>query len=192
MSQPLPGDVSLVLRSSADVRGDAPNPYPARVKTTVRYADPMSWALVLAIGEATAPLGEDFRASGDRCSLIQLGSEGPREAMAQVASEALRGFASPIRFPSATPSAPTGLACIVHGLRGPTLALTLPVPDGVGLALALSTTWLSRGVVDYALIASAASIPGGPPRAGCVVLSRGTGPGVDPELVVRTLHPRAA
>ena len=73
--------------------------------------------------------------------------------MAQVASEALRGFASPIRFPSATPSAPTGLACIVHGLRGPTLALTLPVPDGVGLALALSAAWLSRGVVDYALIA---------------------------------------
>lgn len=192
MSQPLAGEASLVLRGSATVRGDAPNPYAARVKTTVRYADPMAWSLVLAIGEATAPLGEGFRDAADRCSLIQLGPEGPREAMAQVASEALRGFASPIRFPSATPSAPAGLACIVHGLRGPTLALTLPVPDGVGLALSLSAAWLSRGVVDYALIATAASIPGAPPRAGCVVLSRGTGPGVDPELVVRTLHPRAA
>lgn len=191
MSQSAPGESALVLSGSAVVRGDAPNPYPARVKTTVRYADPMAWSLVLAIGEATAPLGEGFRDATDRCSLIQLGSEGPREAMAQVASEALRGFASPIRFPSATPSAPTGLACIVHGLRGPTLALTLPVPDGVEIALALSASWLSRGVVDYALIGSAASIPGGPPHAGCVVLTRGAGPGVDPALVVRTLLPRA-
>lgn len=191
MSQPAPGELSLVLCGSAVVRGDVPNPYAARVKTTVRYADPMAWALVLAIGEATAPLGEGFRAAANRCSLIQVGSEGPREAMAQVASEALRGFASPIRFPSATPSAPAGLACIVHGLRGPTLALTSPAPEGARLALTLSAGWLSRGVVDYALIATTASTPGGPPRAGCVVLSRGTGPGVDPELVVRTLLPRA-
>jgi hypothetical protein len=180
---------SLVLRGSAVVRGGGPNPYAAQVKATVRYADPMAWALVLAIGEATAPLGEDFRAATDRCSLIQVGPEAPPEAMAQVAGEALRGFASPIRFPSATPSAPTGLACIVHGLRGPTLALTMPVTDGAGIALALSAAWLARGVVDYALIGTAASIPGGPPRAACAVLTRGTGPGVDPELLVRTLHP---
>ncbi|OJT27511.1 coronafacic acid synthetase [Archangium sp. Cb G35] len=192
MSQPIAGESALVLSGSAVVRGDVPNPYAARVKTIVRYADPMAWALVLAVGEATAPLGEAFEAVKDRCSLIQLGPEGPREAMAQVASEAQRGFASPIRFPSSTPSAPAGLACIVHGLRGPTLALTLPVQDGVGIALALSASWLSRGVVDYALIGTAASVPGGPPHAGCVVLTRGTGPGVAPELVVRTLLPRAS
>lgn len=187
MSSLPPGAVPLVLRGSAAARSDAPNPYAAKVKSTVRYADPMSWALVLAIGEATASLGDDFRAATDRCSLIQVGPEGPSEAMAQVAGDALRGFASPIRFPSSTPSAPTGLACIVHGLRGPTLALTVPVAEGAGVALALSAAWLSRGVVDYALIGTTASSPGAPARAGCVVLSRGTGPGVDAGLVARTL-----
>jgi hypothetical protein len=184
--------VSIVLRGSAAVQGERPNPYPAQVKATVRYADPMAWALVLAIGEATAPLGEDFRAAASRCSLIQVGPQGPTEAMAQVASDALRGFASPVRFPSATPSAPAGLSCIVHGLRGPTLALTMPVPEAAEIALMLSTAWLSRGVVDYALIGTSVPTPGAPPRAGCVVLARGQGPGVDSQLVVRTLLPGAA
>lgn len=184
--------VSIVLRGSAEVRDERPNPYAARVKSTVRYADPMAWALVLAIGEATEPLGEDFRAAASRCSLIQVGPRGPSESMAQVASEALRGFASPVRFPSATPSAPAGLACIVHGLRGPTLSLTMPVPEAAELALTLSTAWLSRGVVDYALIAATLPTPGAPPHAGCVVLARGTGPGVEPRLLARTLLPGAA
>jgi hypothetical protein len=178
---------AFVLRGSARTRNDRPNPYAARVKTSVRYADPMAWALVLAIGEATESLGEAFRASGDRCSLIQVGTEAPSEALSQAANEALRGFASPLRFPAATPSAPTGLACIVHGLRGPTLTLTLPVTEGVGLALALSTAWLTRGVVDYALIGTTTSAP----QASCVVLSRGEGPAVDAALLVKTLLPES-
>ncbi|QSQ17061.1 coronafacic acid synthetase [Myxococcus landrumensis] len=179
----------LILRGSARSHSGAPNPYAARVKTTVRYADPMAWALTLAIGEATEPLGEDFRAAVARCSLIQVGSEAPPEAMSRAATEALRGFASAIRFPAATPSAPAGLACIVHGLRGPTLALTMPVTEGARIALALSTAWLARGVVDYALIGTAASVPGGEPRAACAVLSRGEGPTVDEALLVKTLLP---
>lgn len=184
--------MSVVLRGSAEARSGGPNPYAARVKTAVRYADPMAWVLVLAIGEATEPLGEDFRGAADRCSLIQVGPDAPPEAMSQSASEALRGFASPLRFPAATPSAPTGLACIVHGLRGPALALTMTVADGAGIALALSAAWLERGVVDYALIGTASPVPGGPPRAACVVLSRGVGPSMDPALLARTLQPRAA
>ncbi|NVJ02066.1 coronafacic acid synthetase [Myxococcus sp. AM009] len=179
---------SIVLRGSAATRSDGANPYAARVRTSVRYADPMAWALVCVIGEATEPLGEGFRSAVDRCALIQVGPEAPLEAMTQAASEALRGFASPIRFPAATPSAPAGLACIVHGLRGPTLALTLPVTDGAGIALALAAAWLSRGVVDYALIAATASVPGGAPRAACGVLSRGEGPAVDPARLVKILQ----
>ncbi|WP_338867794.1 coronafacic acid synthetase [Myxococcus stipitatus] len=179
----------LVLRGSAHSHAGAPNPHAARVKTTVRYADPMAWALTLAIGEATAPLGEAFQSSVARCSLIQMGSEAPPEAMSRAASEALRGFASAIRFPAATPSAPAGLACIVHGLRGPALALTMPVSEGASVALMLSAAWLARGVVDYALIGTAASVPGGEPRAACVVLSRGEGPAVDAALLVKTLLP---
>ena len=67
----------------------------------------------------------------------------------------------------------------------------MPVTDGAGIALALSTAWLTRGVVDYALIGTAASVPGSPPRAACIVLSRGVGAEVDPALLVRTLHPGA-
>ncbi|MFY1825986.1 coronafacic acid synthetase [Myxococcus fulvus] len=182
---------SLVLRGGARARGGGANPYAARAKTSVRYADPMAWTLVLAVGEVLKSLGEDFRASADRCSLIHVGPEAPPEAMSSAAREALRGFASPIRFPAAPPSAPTGLACILHGLRGPTLALTLPVVEGAGIALSLSTAWLTRGVVDYALIATAASVPGEAPRAACVVLSRGEGPLVDPELLVQALLPES-
>jgi hypothetical protein len=178
---------TVVLQASARSRGDGPNPYAPRVKTSVRYADPMAWALVLAIGEATRPLGEAFLAAGDRCSLVQVGPEAPSEALSQAANEALRGFASPLRFPAATPSAPTGLACIVHGLRGPTLALTQSVTDGAGIALALSTAWLARGVVDYALIGMVKSVAGEAPRAACLVLSRGQGPAVVPADLVKRL-----
>lgn len=185
MTSPL----AVTLRGSAVVFSDAPNPHAARWKPTVRYADPLSWALVMAVGEATRALGEDFTRATDRCSLIQVGAVGPRETWAQVASDAARGFASPLRFPAATPSAPTGLSCIVHGLRGPTLALTMPVASAVEVALALSAAWLARGVVDWALIGSVLAIEGRPPGAGCVVLSRGTGPGVDVDAVARSLQP---
>ncbi|MBJ6764380.1 coronafacic acid synthetase [Myxococcaceae bacterium JPH2] len=188
MSSPSVGHASIVLRGSACVSGARPNPYAARVKGTVRYADPMSWSLVMAIGEAIAPLGDDFQAWATRCSLIQVGPAGPPEAMAQVASDALRGFASPVRFPSATPSAPAGLACIVHGIRGPTLALTLPVEEAVTLALHLSSDWLSRGVVEGALIAAPLPSGVGAPTAGCVLLARGEGPAVDVARVTRALR----
>ncbi|AKQ67325.1 hypothetical protein A176_004237 [Myxococcus hansupus] len=181
-------NTSPVLRASASTRGDATNPYPARVKHAVRYADPLAWAWVLAIGEATEPLGESFRSTVERCALIQVGPEAPPDAMTQTARDALRGFASPLRFPAATPSAPTGLACIVHGIRGPTLTLTMPVADGAGIALALSAAWLSRGVSDYALIGTAVTRHGAP-YAACVVLTRGEGPAVDPALLVKTLLP---
>ncbi|WP_232293772.1 coronafacic acid synthetase [Stigmatella aurantiaca] len=142
----------VLLRGSARALTDAPNPYISRWKSSVRYADPLSWALAQAAGEAVAPLGEAFTRATDRCSLIQVGAAGPRETWTQVASDAARGFASPMRFPAATPSAPTGLSCIVHGLRGPSLALTMPVETGVEVALTLSSAWLERGVVDWALI----------------------------------------
>ncbi|RKH15282.1 coronafacic acid synthetase [Corallococcus sp. CA047B] len=182
---------SVALRGSAVVFADAPNPHLVKWKPSVRYADPLSWALVMAVGEATGSLGEDFTRAADRCSLIQVGAVGPRETWAQVASDAARGFASPLRFPAATPSAPTGLSCIVHGLRGPTLALTMPVATGAEVALAMSMAWLQRGVVDWALIGSVLSVEGRPPGAGCVVLSRGTGPGVGVEVVARSLQFRA-
>ncbi|GHG73231.1 coronafacic acid synthetase [Comamonas sp. JC664] len=180
---------ALVLRARASTRGEETNPYPARVKHLVRYADPMAWAWVLAIGQATEQLGEPFRSAVERCSLIQVGPEAPPEAMTQTANDTLRGFASPLRFPAATPSAPTGLACIVHGIRGPTLALTMPVAEGAGIALALSAAWLTRGVVDYALIGTSASQRHGAPYAACVVLTRGEGPTVDPALLVKSLLP---
>ncbi|MCP3061168.1 coronafacic acid synthetase [Myxococcus sp. K38C18041901] len=180
---------SLVLRGGARTRGGGANPYVAKVKTSVRYADPMAWTLVLAVGEVLESLGESFRASADRCSLIHVGTQAPPEALSSAAREALRGFASPIRFPAAPPSAPTGLACIVHGIRGPTLALTLPVTEGAGLALSLSTAWLMRGVIDYALIATTAAVSGEEPRAACVVLSRGEGQPVDTALLVQALLP---
>ncbi|PTL80869.1 coronafacic acid synthetase [Vitiosangium sp. GDMCC 1.1324] len=141
-----------------------------QVRRAVRYADPSSWAMANAVAGAIAAFQRplDF----NRVALVQLGLQGPSEAMAQVASSVEEGSVSPVRFPAASPSAAIALSCIAWGIRGPTLSLLQSLSQGLPVALALARGWLSRGQVEGVLLGSYHLPPGGtPPRAACVLLT---------------------
>ena len=103
------------------------------------YATPVAWAAA----DFTQSLIEDeggivphqtgLIVVSDECSLSTI-----REL-----SRTAQGTISPLRFAGASPSIVAGLPALQHGIRGPTLSLTMP-PDHASSALvALITFWIT-------------------------------------------------
>jgi hypothetical protein len=131
--------------SAGDAEGRA---CAAREKVRIRFAAPESWIAAAAVGEALRALpGGD----GGRIAVIGLGDE-PLPLLADVVEQSRTGFVSPVKFPAASASATTGLICIVHGLRGPTLCLTMPPRRAAPVARLMAERWIAEGIIDACAI----------------------------------------
>jgi 3-oxoacyl-(acyl-carrier-protein) synthase len=97
--------------------------------------------------------------------VVMIAPAGCPEAAADLARQAADGRVSPLRYPAAAPSASLGLCCIVFGLRGPTVTLTMSLAAGVPRATWLAGRYLARGDAEVAIVATAE-----PAIARCVVL----------------------
>lgn len=160
----------LTVGGRGQASGGEVGPRLAQVRRAVRYADPSSWAMANAVDAALTASPRPL--DTNRVALVNLGLQGPSEAMAQVAGSVREGSVSPVRFPAASPSAAVALSCIAWGIRGPTLSLLQPLRQGLPVALALARGWLGRGQVEGVLLASFHLPEGGaPPRAACVLLT---------------------
>jgi 3-oxoacyl-(acyl-carrier-protein) synthase len=124
----------------------------ARLRSKIRYVDPSSWLLVEAIDRAGVPGLEAGRR--EHTAVIVVAPAGCPQAAADLARQAAAGQVSPIRYPAASPSASLGLCCIVFGLCGPTLTLTMRLADGVPRATWLAQRYLARGDIDLAIVAT--------------------------------------
>jgi hypothetical protein len=139
-------------------RGEADQPqralFAASALALVRYADPAAWVTATAIAQALAPVQEVVATQHEHAGVIVTSAEGPVETMATVAEAARAGFASPLRYPAANPGSLTGVACLLFGLRGPSLNLTLPAATGVPVGLLLAGRWLQTPAVPFVILAA--------------------------------------
>lgn len=115
------------------------------------YAPPVAWAAAAftrsLIGEegGVVPLHTGLIVVSDECSLA---------AIRELSRTAAGGAISPLRFAGASPSIVAGLPALEQGIRGPTLALTMPPAHASDAILALIDYWLRySGVVSVIAIA---------------------------------------
>ena len=168
---------TTLARGEADVFERAL--FRSQVLTTVRYADPAAWVVATAAARAFAAVPETVAAAGDRVSVVVTSPRGPVETMAWMASATREGSSSPLRFPASNPGSLAGVTCIVLGLRGPTLMLTMAPGQGVPLALRLSEQWMARGDVTLALVAACWEQAPGKHVARCLLVGGPSSPTPD-------------
>jgi hypothetical protein len=166
----LPEDLIVVAQGEAD-RPER-DLFEAAARSQVRYADPAAWVTATAIARALGPIREIIAAEHDRVSLVVTSAWGPIETIATVAEAAQTGFASPLRYPAANPWSLAGVACILFGLRGSTLALTLPPAEGVPIGLLLAGRWLHHHRVPLVVVAACSLLAPSRYQSRCLVLAR--------------------
>jgi len=176
----LVNSVGVVSRGEAeDERRDAID---ARVRTTIRYADPAAWITATAAAATLAPVRDVIATSRHGVGVLTVSQDGPAETMAVVGQAAAEGISSPLRYPAANPGSLAGVLCIAFGLRGPALNLTMPPGHAVPVAIQAASGWLERQVMPLLLVAACSRVAQGH-RARCLLLSRR----VDPRWPARPL-----
>lgn len=103
------------------------------------YATPVAWAAADFARQLIAQEGEvephdtGIVVVSDQCSL---------RTIRELASSAAHGSISPLRFAGASPSIVAGLPALQQGIRGPTVALTMPPEHAPSAVLALICQWI--------------------------------------------------
>jgi len=128
--------------------------FDARVRATVRYADPAAWTTATAVANALAEAKELLAKWQHEIGMIVISDLGPGEAMAEVQAEGSKGFSMPMHYAAASPGTLVGVPCIAFGLRGPTMNLTMAPRDGIPVALTLCASWLSRNAAKLVVVAT--------------------------------------
>lgn len=135
------------------------------------YADPVAWLVADAVGAALASAGEPGRATGDDVAVVTVSEHATAHTMRQVAGMRDRGRVSPLRFAGANPGSVAGLACIVHGLRGPSLMLSMPPAQARSTVALLARAWLAGGACTRVVVSEHAARPQGGHTVRTVVLT---------------------
>lgn len=138
--------------------GEADSPqmdlFEARIRATIRYADPAAWTTATAVARALSGRADLSGPIAHEIGIVVVSDCGAAETMNVVAAAAVEGFSSPLRYPAASPGSLAGVACIAFGFRGPTLNLTMLPHQGIPVALQISAGWLSRGIARHILVAA--------------------------------------
>jgi len=106
------------------------------------YATPVAWAaadftqLLIEDEGGIAPHHTGMIVVSDECSL---------STIRDLSRTAAQGAISPLRFAGASPSIVAGLPALQQGIRGPTLALTMPPDHASSAIVALINYWIRYG-----------------------------------------------
>jgi hypothetical protein len=128
--------------------------FEAKIRSTVRYADPSCWITAAAVALAIKDSGIALDECCHEIGVVTVSDDGPRASMAEVEALGTTGFSSPLRYAASSPGAIVGVSCIAFGLRGPTLNFTMAPSDGVPMALAMCQGWISRSVARFMVLAT--------------------------------------
>jgi hypothetical protein len=162
---------SLVVIGTGEADLPDPNLFEAKARAIVRYADPAAWTTATAVARALSNAKTLVAESLHEIGVVVVSDHGPAEAMGAVATAALDGLPSPLRFPAANPGSMVGVSCIALGFRGPTLNLIMPPADGVQIGIQICAGWLSRGAARLMIVAAHADIGLGSRSARAALLS---------------------
>jgi hypothetical protein len=109
------------------------------------FAPPIAWAvadftsgLILDQG-AIPPLQTAIIVASDECSMATI---------AELSRTVSQGFISPLRFAGSSPSIIVGLAALQHGIRGPSLCLTMSPKDACPAIYSAIDYWLRCNQIE--------------------------------------------
>jgi hypothetical protein len=128
--------------------------FEARVRATVRYADPAAWITATAVAGTLAGAAGLLAEWRHEIGMIAISDQGPGGTMSEVQVAAATGFSSPLHYAASGPWTLVGVSCIAFGLRGPTINLTMDPRDGLPVALALCAGWLKRKAARLMVVAT--------------------------------------
>lgn len=144
----------LFVAGSGEATSHEPGLFEAKIRSTVRYADPAAWitanAVKFALDGAEGLLAEWRHEIG----IVTIGDQGPGTSMAKVQADGATGFSSPLHYAASSPGTLVGVSCIAFGLRGPTMNLTMAPQDGMQAAIMLCEGWLARRAARLMVVAT--------------------------------------
>lgn len=103
------------------------------------YATPVAWA---AANFTQSLIGDEGGIVPDRTGMIVVSDECSLSTIRDLSRTAAQGAISPLRFAGASPSIVAGLPALQQGIRGPTLALTMPPDHASSAVVALINYWI--------------------------------------------------
>ena len=145
---------SLIVAGSGEAASHLPSLFEAKVRSTVRYADPAAWITANAVTRAVAGAESLLAEWRHEIGIVAIGDQGPGKSMADVQAAAVTGFSSPLHYAASSPGTLAGVSCIAFGLRGPTMNLTMPPQDGIPVAMMLCAGWLARRAARFMIVAT--------------------------------------
>jgi hypothetical protein len=113
--------VTMIVAGSGEASSHDPSLFEAKIRATIRYADPAAWITANAVHFALAGaegILEEFR---HQIGIITISDQGPGKSMAKMQADGETGFSSPLHYAASGPWTLAGVSCIAFGLRGPTL-----------------------------------------------------------------------
>jgi len=108
------------------------------------YAPPVAWA---AAHFTHLLIGEQGGIVPHRTGMIVVSDECTLSTIRELSRTAGQGTISPLKFAGASPSIVAGLPALQEGIRGPTLALTMPPGQAASAIVALITHWMRYGSI---------------------------------------------
>ena len=161
----------LTVAGSGEAGASQRELFDARVRATVRYADPAAWTTAAAVASALAGAGELLAQWQHEIGMIAISDQGPGGTMAEVLAEGTKGFSQPMHYAAASPGTLVGVSCIAFGLRGPTMNLTMALRDGIPVALTLCAGWLERKIAKLMIVAACGAGSSGTMMSRAVLLA---------------------
>ncbi|MEV4846355.1 hypothetical protein AB0K20_24430 [Micromonospora matsumotoense] len=116
------------------------------------YADPVAWLVVEAVEAALASAEVPVATAVAETGMLCASTYATRHTMRSVVAGAARGRVSPLRFAGANPGSLAGLPCILFGLRGPSLLLTMPPETARPVMATIADAWLRHAGCQYVIV----------------------------------------
>lgn len=162
---------SLIVAGWGEASAHQPDLFDAKVRATVRYADPAAWITATAVKFALAGAEDLLARLRHEIGIIAVSDQGPGKSMAKVQADGETGFSSPMHYAASSPGTLVGVPCIAFGLRGPTLYLTMQPREGVPVAINLCAGWLTRKVAPLMIVAATRTNAAGATMSRAVLLA---------------------
>lgn len=116
------------------------------------YADPLSWLVFDAVGQAVNELGEKILSAKNTVGHIVVSDQCTTFTMLEIGTSIPAGRFSPLRFSGANPGLICTLPSQLLGFSGPSLVLSMPPDAGLPPAMTVARAWLRERMASHVFV----------------------------------------
>lgn len=149
----IPDELVVLARGRAD-RAEPGGPAAGRRRIPSMYVDPVAWLVLEAVDDALTHCPDAVVRSPDGVAVVLVSAYATQHTMREIADAVPSGRLSPLRFAGANPGGAAGLACVLHGFRGPSLIVTNEPVRGWPAALTAARSWLRTGAATSIVLSA--------------------------------------